>query len=303
MAERYSKPDLSIIILNYNVKDLLLDCLKSVYQDQNSKNWQVIVVDNASIDNSVEALKKEYPQVEIIESKENLGFARGNNLGVPKAKADFILFLNPDTKVLDNAISKSLAFLKTDEKIGGLTCKVVLPDGRLDYSCHRGFPTPWNAFAYFSGLSKLFPKSKLFSGYSATYLDVNTIHPVDCGNGTFLMVRKQSGEEINWWSSDYFWNGEDIEFCYNLKEKGWQFYYYPRAQIIHYKGSSSGLWNTGAVKVNKERKLKSAKAGTMAMRIFYKKHFYKKYPPILRDFVLLGINLLEKYRVLKITLS
>ncbi|MBI2314619.1 glycosyltransferase family 2 protein [Candidatus Daviesbacteria bacterium] len=339
-------PELSIIILNYNVKDLLLKCLDSIFQSKDKLDrWQVIVVDNASSDGSVEAVKGKYRVigidsrlrplrgaggndrgkgrfwtnqndkngaqydkeeiksdrvVQLIENKENLGFSAGNNVGVKFAKAPVVLFLNPDTIIVDHAIQKSLEKLLSDPDIGALTCRVELPDGRLDYSCHRGFPTPWNSFAYFSGLSKIFPKSSLFSGYTASYLDINKAHEIDSLTGAFLMVRKIAGEQIRWWNTDYFWNGEDIEFCYSLKEKSWKIYYYPEVKIIHYKGSSSGLWTTALTTVPKETKLETAIYGVTAMKIFYKKHYYKKYPPLFRDFVLGGIKLLENYRKLRI---
>lgn len=291
MAE--NGPELSIIILNYNVKDLLLNCLDSLFKSKEEKDlWQVIVVDNASSDGSVEAVKEKFPEVEILENKENLGFAAGNNSAISKVKAPVVLFLNPDTVVLDKTISKSFRFLKSNPDIGAATSKVELPNGELDYSCHRGFPTPWNSFAYFLGLSKLFPKSPLFSGYTASHLDVKTTHEIDCCTGAFLMVRKIAGDQIGWWNEDYFWNGEDIEFCFNLKAKGWKIFFYPEAKIIHYKGSSS-----------KQLKSKTVYHGISAMRIFYKKHYYKKYPPIIRDLVMLGIKLLEQYRKIKIRLS
>lgn len=281
-------PELSIIILNYNVKDLLLNCLKSIFQNKGKLDrWQVIVVDNASSDGSADAVKKRFPEVEVIESKENLGFAAGNNLGVERAKASVILFLNPDTVIVGSAIQKTLEVLLSNPDFGAITCRVELPDGRLDYSCHRGFPTPWNSFAYFGGLAKMFPRSALFAGYTATYLDINKPHEIDSLTGAFMMVRKIAGDQVSWWDKDYFWNGEDIEFCYSLKEKGWKIYYYPDVKIIHFKGSSS-----------KQEKRKTVILGVSAMRIFYKKHYYKKYPPLLRDFVLWGIKLLEYRRKL-----
>ncbi len=296
--------DLSIIILNYNVRDLLLDCLDSVFKSKSKDdNWQVIVVDNASEDGSVGAIRgfrEKHPEVEFIENKSNLGFAAGNNIGVLRAKAPVILFLNPDTVVLDDAISKSLKFLLSNPDIGALTCRVELPDGRLDYSCHRGFPTPWNSLTYFTGLSKLFPESSFFAGYTASYLNIHKTHEMDSGSGTFLMVRKIAGDQIGWWDNDYFWNGEDIEFFYCLKEKGWKNYFYPEAKIVHYKGSSSGLWSTSALKVDRQVKLKAATHAASAMRIFYRKHYFQKYPPLFRDFVLLGIKMLEHYRKFKI---
>ena len=283
-------PDLSIIILNYNVKDLLLQCLESVFKNK-SQNWQVIVVDNASSDNSVEAVKKKFPQVEIIKNQSNLGFAVGNNEGVRLAKAPVVFFLNPDTVIIKQAIQKTYDYLMGNPDIGAITCRVELPDGKLDYSCHRGFPTPWNSFCYFLGLAKIFPKWKIFSGYTATYLDIHKTHEIDCLTGAFLMVRKIAGQQIGWWDKDYFWNGEDIEFCYSLKQKGWKIYFFPEAKIIHYKGSSA----------RKEKATISH--GISAMRIFYKKHYYYQCPPILRDVVLWGVKFLEHYRRTKLWIS
>lgn len=300
MAESVN-PELSIIILNFNVKDLLINCLDSIFESRGKLDlWQVIVVDNASSDGSVEAVKDRFPQVEPIENETNLGFAAGNNVGVKYAEAPVILFLNPDTVIKDHAIQKSLEVLLSDPDIGALSCKVELPDGRLDYSCHRGFPTPWNSFAYFTGLAKMFPASPLFAGYNASYLDTSKPHEIDCISGTFLMVRRIAGEQIGFWDKDYFFNGEDIELCFRLREKGWKIYYYPDVKITHFKGSSSGLWRTSATKVEKATKLTAATHAASAMRIFYKKHYYKKYPPIFRDFVLWGIKLLEHYRKFKI---
>lgn len=311
-------PDLSVIILNYNVKELLINCLESIFKNKSKEDkWQIIVVDNASSDGSVEAVRERWkiatPRrggarnddniVELVENRENLGFAAGNNVGVKKAKAPVVLFLNPDTIIVDQAIQKSYEFLMSNPDIGALTCRVELPDGKLDYSCHRGFPTPWNSFCYFSGLAKLFPLSSLVAGYTATYLDIRTTHEIDCCTGAFLMVRKIAGQQINFWDEDYFWNGEDIEFCFSLKEKGWKIYFYPEVKIIHYKGSSSGLWSSGAGNVGKDKRLKAAIHGVSAMRIFYKKHYYKAYPPLIRDLILGGIKMLEYYRKAKIWLT
>lgn len=286
-------PDLSIIILNYNVKQLLLNCLKFIKRPQvTGYRLQVIVVDNDSSDGSVEAVREQFPQVEIIQNKANLGFAAGNNAGIPFVKAPVILFLNPDTIIVNDAIQKSYEHLMSNPDIGALTCRVELPDGRLDYSCHRGFPTPWNSFCYFLGLSKIFPKSPIFAGYTATYLNINKSHEIDCVTGAFLMVRKIAGDQIGWWDKDYFWNGEDIEFCYQLKMRNWKIFFYPAEKIIHYKGSSA-----------KKEKSETLGHGISAMKIFYKKHYYHKYPPVLRDLVLIGINMLEKYREFKKTIN
>jgi GT2 family glycosyltransferase len=297
----HRKPDLTIIILSFNVKELLLNCLKTLYNNKTDEDlWQVIVVDNASSDQSLADAKNAYPEIEAIQTGKNLGFAGGNNTAIPHIKSDYVLFLNPDTEVVGDVIQKSLEFLKSDPQIGGLSCRVELPDGRLDYSCHRGFPTPWNSFCYFTGLTKLFPKSKLFAGYTASFLDISKTHEMDCGNGTFLMLPKEVGEKVRWWDTDYFWNGEDIEFFYRIKDKGYKVFYFAEGKIIHYKGSSSGLWSTAKVKVEKSTKIKAAKAGIKAMRIFFMKHYYNKYPIGVRHLILAGIRLLEYYRLFRI---
>jgi GT2 family glycosyltransferase len=249
----------------------------------------------------LDAAKERFPKIEAIQTGKNLGFSGGNNAGVPYVKSNYVLFLNPDTIVVKDVIQKSLEKLKSDPAIGALGCRIEFPNNSgLDYSAHRGFPTPWNAFAYFTGLAKLFPKSRLFAGYTATYLDINKTHEMDCGTGAFMMLPKKVGELVHWWDTDYFWNGEDIEFFYRIKEKGYKIIYFADGKIIHYKGSSSGLWKTAQTKVDPSVKLKAAKNGAKAMRIFYMKHYYKKYPPVIREIALLGIAILEKYRLFKI---
>lgn len=294
-------PELTIVILTYNVAELLLDCIASIYKSKPTKtNWQIIVVDNASSDDTLYLVRKNFPQVEVIRSNKNLGFSAGNNMAIPKIKADYVLFLNPDTIIKGKAISETLNFLKSIPKAAAATCKVLLPDGQLDYSCHRGFPTPWNSFCYFTGLSRLFPSTKIFSGYTSTYMNLNRTHKVDCISGTFFLVKREAAEQVGWWDTDYFWNGEDIEFCFNLRKLGWDIYFYSKAHIIHYKGSSSGLKKTGRSKVSKSTRIKAAKSGIMAMRIFYSKHFMKDALWISRIIVLGGIWLLEKIRLWKI---
>lgn len=299
-----NSPDLSIVILNFNVTELLLNCLDSIYKNKPSKaNWQVIVVDNNSDNDPLPLVKKNFPQVETLQTGKNLGFAGGNNFAVAYLKSEWLLFLNPDTIIKDQAIQQCLAFLQENTEYGAISCKVELPNGSLDYSCHRGFPTPWNSLSYFSGLSSLFPKSKFFSGYTASYLNINTNHDIDCISGVFMMIRQDVAKKVGFWDEAYFWNGEDIDFCYRLKKDNWKIYYLASEKIIHYKGSSSGLWSTAKTQVSIETKIHSAKNATSAMRIFYLKHFYNSYPPILRDLVLLGIKILEYYRLTKVNLG
>lgn len=291
---------LSVVILSFNVRNFLKKAIQSVYSTFGTKNLQIIVVDNASRDKSPEMVKKEFPKVMLIKNKTNAGFSAGNNLARKVTKGEIVLFLNPDTEVRGHAIQKCMKILKKNKKIGAITCKVLLPDGSIDYSCHRGLPTPWNSFCYFSGLSKLFPKSKLISGYESAYLDINESHYVDCISGTFLMIRKSLLDQINWWDPDYWWNGEDIEMCYRIKKSGFKIWYEASETIVHHKGSSSGLWASTKTKVSKETKIRSAKSGTAVMRIFMGKHGKEMGPWPVMFLVNMGIFVLEKYRLWRI---
>jgi GT2 family glycosyltransferase len=291
---------LSVIILSYNVEKLLKKAIQAVYDTYKEMGLQIIVVDNASSDGSVAMVRKNFPKVDVVTSKTNTGFAAGNNLARKVAKGDFVLFLNPDTEVRGNAIKKCLEILSNRDELGAITCKVMLPNGKLDYSCHRGLPTVWNTFCYWTRLSKLFPKSPVFAGYAATYLDINRGSFVDCISGTFLMIKRKVLDKINWWDEDYWWNGEDIELCYRIKKAGYKIWYEPSEIMMHYKGSSSGLWSTSKVVVAKETKMKSAKSAARAMRIFTNKHWKELGPAPIMIIVRLGISILEKYRLWKI---
>jgi len=289
------------VIVSFKVRKLLGECLGSLFKFKEAGDeWQVIVVDNASRDDTVPWLRRKFPQVEVIESRKNLGFAGGNNLARKKVEAATVLFLNPDTRVTGLAIRKSLEVLKLKPEMGAVTCKVLLPGGEMDYSCHRGLPTVWNTLCYWTGLGKCFPKSKLLAGYKATYLDVNTAHEIECVSGTFLMIRREILEDIGWWDTDYYWNGEDIEMCYRLKQAGWKIWYMSDESIIHYKGSSSGLWSTAGLQVAQETKIRSAKSAAAAMRIFVSKHRQELGSGWVMTVVNAGIWVLEKYRLFKI---
>ncbi|MBU1127421.1 MAG: glycosyltransferase family 2 protein [Patescibacteria group bacterium] len=298
------KTDLSIVIVNFNTRDLLRDCLKSIERSVKTKcfsSWEIIVVDNASKDKSVEMLKSEFPKIKLLASSENLGFSKANNRGIEKTSGRYVLFLNPDTLVPANTLSKMIEFMDENKKAGAATCRVDLLNGNLDDASHRGFPTPWNSFTHFSGLDKLFPQSKLFAGYSLGHLPLGKIHEIDSLVGAFMFVRREAGEEVNWWDEDYFWYGEDIDFCFRLKKRDWKIYFVPTVKVIHYKGASSGIKKTSekVTTASKETRLAVSLASTEAMKIFYKKHYEKIYPKIVTKFILGGVRLLKELRLLK----
>ncbi len=302
------KTDLSIIIVNYNTRDFLKKCLETLQLAINkaSVKTEIIIADNASTDGSLEYLEKTEEKkkelIKVIKNKANLGFAKANNLALKKAQGRYILFLNPDTIIQEDTLETMLKFMDSHPKVGAATCRLELPDGQFDQPCHRGFPTVWNSFCYFSGLSKIFPQSKIFAGYSLGYLPLNKIHEIEACHGAFLIVRREVGEDLKWFDEDYFWYGEDLDFCYRLKQKGWQLMFVPTTKIIHYKGAASGIkkHSQGISPASKETKIKAAKASVGAMRIFFDKHYKNKYPRFVYWLVMLGIKLLEKIRLSRI---
>lgn len=298
------KINLSIVIVNYKTKDLLFRCLTSIFKSQlKDIEIEVIVVDNASEDETVLLLKNNFKQVHLIENKENFGFARANNQAIRIAKGNYILLLNPDTEIFPDTLSIMFKFMEEHPDVGVSTCYVKLKrNGLLDDACHRGFPTPWNAFCHFSGISKLFPRSRLLNGYHLGYCNLDRVHEIDSCVGAFMLIRNEVGSAVGWLDEDYYWYGEDLDFCYKVKQRGWKTMFVPDTKIIHWKGASSGIRNESQPisTASKETKIKSALASTQAMRIFYQKHYLKKYPKILTSLVLLMITLLEKKRIAKI---
>ncbi|MBI4130842.1 glycosyltransferase family 2 protein [Candidatus Roizmanbacteria bacterium] len=289
--------NLSIIIVNYNTEEFLKRCLLSLGKIPES--WEVIVVDNASRDAikyKVSTIKYKTPII-FIENKENLGFAKANNQGIQKAKGQYILLLNPDTEVTNGTIQTILEFMEKEKKAGVATCLVKLPDGKIDDACHRGFPTPWRAFCHFSGLSSLFPNSLLFNGYHLGYQNMEQTHEVDACMGAFMMIRRSAGDEINWLDEDYFWYGEDIDFCYRIKQTGWSVWFIPSISILHHKGISSGIKeHSKYLSTADEATTKKAQEARFdVMKIFYEKHYKDKYPVLVSYIVNTGITLLKNY--------
>lgn len=286
------KHDLSIIIVSYNTKKFLKECLESIQENVSSKiSYEVIVVDNASSDDTVKFVSVHFPKVHLISSSQNLGFSKANNIGVAKSNGRYVLFLNPDTVVYKNTIESIVAFMDEHEDGGAATCYLEMPNGKLDDASHRGFPTPWNAMSYFSGLAKLFPKTQFFNGYNLGFKDLTKIHEIDALAGAFMLVRRGAGESVGWWDEDYFFYGEDLDFCYQLKKKGWKIYFVPTIKILHYKGVSGGIkkHSQHISTATKETKKRATLARFEAMQLFYKKNYHGTYPSFITWFVYQGI--------------
>ncbi len=293
--------DLSIIIVNYNTKEFLKKCLTSILSSIDGKlNYEIVVVDNASTDDSPSAISNfQFPisNFEIILNKKNVGFSKANNQGIKVSqKSRYILFLNPDTVMQENTVEEMVKFMDSNKDAGAATCKLVMLNGEIDDASHRGFPTPWNAFCHFLGFSRIFPKSRIFAGYNLGWMDMNKTHEIDALAGAFMLVRRIAGEEAGWWDEDYFFYGEDIDFCYMLKQKGWRIYYVPTVSATHYKGVSGGIKSVSKeiTTASDATKKRVTKWRFDAMRIFYRKHYEKKYPWIINFLVNVGILMRER---------
>jgi N-acetylglucosaminyl-diphospho-decaprenol L-rhamnosyltransferase len=232
-------PALSILIVNYKVKYFLEQCLLSVYKAIQGISAEIIVVDNHSADGSVEFIRSKFPGLVLIETGENLGFARANNLALAKAAGEYILFLNPDTLVGEGTISCCLDFMRETPDAGA--CGVSMIEGRGKYlkESKRGFPGPWTAFCKMSGLTAIFPKSGLFARYYLGNLDEHENHPVEILSGAFIMVKKSVLENTGGFDEQFFMYAEDIDLSYRILQAGYQNYYLAKTQILHFKGEST----------------------------------------------------------------
>lgn len=298
-----NNPELSIVVLSYNVERLLKDCLESVYRFENEADFEVIVVENGSVDRSLEMIKKNFPKVRLIINRTNLGFAKGNNSARKSAKGEYILFLNCDTVVKKGALKKSLSLIKRDKSIGALSCKLVLPNGGLDRDARRAFPTPWVALTHFSGIDRLFPESELFSKYWYLYKPTNKLQDVDVIQGAFFLTRKQILDDVGWFSEEYFLDGEDIDLCWKIRQEGLRIVFYPDVSIIHVKGASKGKKKSSFFKITHVERLRFINVGLDSMEIFYKKWLWERYPLPLNWLVIVGINGLRFLRYLKALIS
>jgi O-antigen biosynthesis protein len=259
---RNGSPDVSVIIVNYNVRDFLHQSLVSLQKALKGIRSEIFVIDNASDDGSAEMVRRRFPRIRIIANTVNLGFAKANNMALRKARGKFLLLINPDTIVQEDTVRVMMEFLRSHPDVGLAGCKILNPDGSFQPACRRGLPTPWVAFTRIIGLSKLFPKTRLFGKYNLTYLDTEETYPVDAVSGSFMMVRKETFQQVGGLDESYFMYGEDLDWCYRIRQTGWQIYYVHSTQIIHYKGEST-----------RRSSLDEIRTFYDAMHLFVEKHF------------------------------
>jgi GT2 family glycosyltransferase len=253
---------LSIVIVNYNVKFFLEQCLHSVFNALKEINAEVFVVDNNSVDGSVEMISEKFPQVKIIANKDNKGFSKANNQAIKIAQGEYILLLNPDTVVEEDTFTKVISFMDAHPDAGGLGVHMIDGKGNFLPESKRGLPTPSVAFYKIFGLSALFPKSKIFGKYHLGFLDKNKTHEVEVLSGAFMLLRKTALDKTGLLDETFFMYGEDIDISYRIIKAGYKNYYFPETKIIHYKGESTKKSSVNYVLVFYK-----------AMMIFAFKHF------------------------------
>lgn len=277
--------DLTIVIVSYNTATITLNCIRSIIKSlsENSEtSYEIIVVDNHSQDDSQAQISRlrqgDGRQIEIktIFNKKNVGFARANNQAAEFAKGRYLLFVNSDVIINRINTSRLITLFNQDKSIGALTVKLIRPNGKIDPACHRGFPSLWRSFCYFSKLEKCFGQlpvlNRIFGGYHLTYLDKNTVHEIDSPSGAFYLTRKKLFDEIKGFDENFFMYGEDLDLSYRIKNHGYKIIYYPLDEVTHLK------YQSGLSGDDSDHQKKIRDYFYQAMILFYQKHYARKYP-------------------------
>ena len=275
--------ELGIVIVNYNTRERLRDCLQSLRANR-GVSFVTYVVDNCSTDGSAAMVRQDYPDVHVIESASNGGYSYANNLGLRAILAlepapPFVLLLNPDTVLPQDALAQTLHFFQTHPDAGIVGPKLVMADGQLDLACRRSFPDPINSIYHVLGLDARFPSSPRFARYNLTFLDENEVAQVDSVVGAFMLIRTQALQQAGLLDESYFMYGEDLDLALRIKRHGWKVYYDPTVHVLHYKRESS----RGSERAQYEF--------WRAAYIFYKKHYACTTPLPLRAAIVGGLAL------------
>lgn len=279
--------DLGIVILNWNTRDLLRECLKTVFASE-GVTMRVVVVDNASDDGSAAMVRAEFPQAELIVNADNIGYPAGNNIGlrhlgyrgsgaVDANAPRYALLLNPDTEVPPSAFADMVAFMDANPQVGAAGPKLILPDGSLDKACRRSFPTPEVALYHFAGLGRRFPHSPRFARYNMTYLDPDREAEVDSVVGAYMQIRREAIQATGLLDEIFFMYGEDLDWAFRIKRAGWTIVYHPQVVVRHVKRAASRQSPRAQFEFYR------------AMLIFYRKHYRAQTPLWMHSLILMGL--------------
>ncbi len=274
------KVDLEIIILTYNSGFWLKKTLSTLHEfflSRTKLDCKVTVVDNNSEDNTLEVLRTEFPWVETLSLSTNLGFSNGNNQALKQSNSRYALLLNSDMQATaETNFDALVAFMDKEKKVGICTPKIEFLNGDIDPACHRGEPTLWAAFAYFSGLAKLFPNTKLFGLYHQTYKDFSSIHTIDACSGAAMLIRTSLLKEVGLLDERFFMYAEDLDLCRRFRDAGYLIGYNPGVKIIHHKYKSGIRGSSKKI----ARETRQHFYDTMLQ--YYDKHYAKQYPAFVR---------------------
>jgi GT2 family glycosyltransferase len=275
---------LSVVIVNYNVKFFLEQCLSSLEKAVGESSLlrdqtEIFVIDNASNDGSMEFLKPLFPEIAFLQNTRNIGFAGANNLAVERCTGEFVLFLNPDTILSEDSLERCISFFRSKQDAGAIGVHMVDGAGRYLKESKRGFPGAWTSFFKMTGFAKLFPRSRIFSSYYLGHLDEKNSHSVDILSGAFLMIKKDLFDKLGGFDSRFFMYGEDIDLSYRILKEGYKNYYFSDTTIIHFKGESTN------------RDYRNTKLFYDAMILFMRKHFTGFGSSIRLFFLSLGVRM------------
>ena len=267
--------DIGIVIVNWNTSALLRRCLETVYASESQFTFRVVVVDNASDDDSVDRVRRHFPGAEVIANDENVGYPRANNIGlrhlgfhgigdIADDAPRYALLLNPDTELPADALQRMTQFMDARPDLGAAGPKLVLMDGSLDKACRRSFPTPLVSFYHYSGLAKRFPRNRRFGRYNMTFADEDQELEVDSVVGAYMQVRREAIAKAGLLDESFFMYGEDLDWAFRLKQAGYRIWYYPKVTVRHVKRAAS------------RQSQKAQFEFWRAMLIFYRKHFRRQ---------------------------
>ncbi len=269
---------LSVIIVNWNTRDLTLQSLRTLYEHAPACEFEVLLIDNDSSDDSVEHIKKEFPQVMLVENDDNLGFGKANNQGMRMAKGEYIFLLNSDVIVLEGGVQKLVDYLDTHPDATMVGPRLLNEDRTFQLACRRSLPNPLNSFLYLFGISKII-KSKKIASYKKEYDDPTVTEPVEGISGAAMMFRRVVFEKTGGFDETFFMYGEDLDLCKQVQDNGWKTVYVADAQIVHLGGGSSA-----------KRRTQSLINFYESMWIYYKKHYGQQHNRFLQMGIWCGIQ-------------
>ncbi len=261
------QPDVSICIVSLNAKDYLNDCLDSIENNTHRVSYEIIIVDNGSTDGTFDSIQSQRPQVKLYRNNENNGYSAPMNQALRTGIGRHLMQLNPDTIVHPGSLDRLVAFLDTHPDVGIVGPKVLNPNGSLQEPCRRSEARPWDVMSYFSGLARLFPDDRRFSGYYMGYMDENETHEAEGVSGSCMLMRSTMIEQVGYLDESLFAYQEDADYCFRARQAGWKIFYYPEAEITHFGGEGG----------SKVQPFRSIWAWHRAYYLYYKKHLAKDY--------------------------